>query len=240
MRLMARDANDAKRAPDLTAEQVIAYLRDKPEFFSKHPEALDGVQAPARELGTGVADLQRAMIGRLRNELGEHSEKQQDLLSATRANLQSQGRIHECVLALLAAKSFAQLIQVVTNDFAVILDLDIVSLCVEAAEQGSFSLRNKGVHIVPPGTVDLVMPKDRRLVLRCDVTGDPEIFGAGATLVRSDALVRLSISPATPPALLALGSRDPEQFDAGLGTELLDFLSSVLEHVIQIWLHLPE
>ena len=67
-----------------------------------------------------------------------------------------------------------------------------------------------------------------------------ELFAGGSTLVRSDALVRLSISPATPPVLLAFGSRDPHRFDTGQATELIDFLGSVLEHVIRIWLHLPD
>ena len=35
------------------------------------------------------------------------------------------------------------------------------------------------------------------------VVGDPELFGPGAALVRSDALVRLTISSVTPPALLS-------------------------------------
>jgi uncharacterized protein YigA (DUF484 family) len=40
--------------------------------------------------------------------------------------------------------------------------------------------------------------------------------------------------------LLAFGSRDPHRFDSGQATELIDFLGSVLEHVIRIWLHLPD
>jgi uncharacterized protein YigA (DUF484 family) len=94
--------------------------------------------------------------------------------------------------------------------------------------------------ILAPGTIDAVLGPDRRLTLRGDITGDPELFAGGAPLVRSDALVRLSISPATPPVLLAFGSRDPHRFDSGQATELIDFLGSVLEHVIRIWLHLPD
>ena len=238
---MTQKLKGVKEETGLSADRITEFLRDNPDFFAKHPEALKGVHAPSRGLGDGVADLQQTMIDRLRGEIDQLNTQTRDLVTMSRANLQTQGRIHECVLALLAAKSFEQLIQTVTTDFAVILDLDIVTLCVEAADPNSLSLRTRGLVIVPPGTINSVLgATDRRLVLRGDVSGHPELFGGGATLVRSDALVRLSISHSTPPALLAFGSRDPERFDAGQATELLDFLAGVLEHVVRIWLHLPD
>ena len=47
------------------------------------------------------------------------------------------------------------------------------------------------------------------------------MFGGGAGLVRSDALIRLKISAAAPPGLLAFGTRHPGYFNPGQGTELL-------------------
>ncbi len=237
---MTQRLKNSKRPAGTTAAQVIAFLRANPDFFIKHPESLESMQAPDRPLGDGVVDFQQAMIDRLRGEVGDLSGQQRDLVTTTRANLQSQARVHECILALLAVKSFEELIQTVTTDIAVILDLDVVTLCIEAAGPDDPKTHKKGLIIVPAGTTDAVMDAHRRLVLRGDVVGDPELFGPGAALVRSDALVRLSISSATPPALLCFGSRDAERFDSGQATELLDFLASVLEHVVRIWLYLPE
>ena len=53
-------------------------------------------------------------------------------------------------------------------------------------------------------------------------------------------MLRLTIASATPPALLAFGSRDPEHFHDGQGTELLAFLAQVIERLIRAWLDLPE
>jgi uncharacterized protein YigA (DUF484 family) len=72
------------------------------------------------------------------------------------------------------------------------------------------------------------------------VEGDAMVFGPGAGLVSSDALLRLSISSTTPTALLALGAREPGQFHPGQGTELLTFLARVVESCIRGWLNLPE
>jgi len=223
-----------------TAEQVIEYLRKNPAFFNEHPDSLKAVPAPSRELGDGVVDLQQAMIDQLRRQIETLKGNQHDLLSTTRANMHTQSRIHECVVRLLAATSFEQLIQTVTTDFAVILDLDMVTLCIEADDPAALSVRTRGLMVLQPGTIDAVLGPDKRLALHGDIAGDPELFAAGAPLIRSDALVRLSISASTPPVLLAFGSRDPLRFDSGQATELIDFLGSVLEHVVRIWLHLPD
>jgi uncharacterized protein YigA (DUF484 family) len=237
---MSRDLENASRENGLTDEQVLAYLRDNPDFLNRHPGALDALQMPARDLGTGVADLQQAMIERLRGEIGQHADRQQDLLSTTRANLRNQSRIQDCVLVLLAARSFEHLIQTITTDFAVILELDMVALCIETDDRSAEAIRTRGLNVVPSGTIDAIMGDAERVAVRTHIAGDPEIYGPGATLVESDTLLRLTISSATPPALLALGSRDPQHFEQALGAELMDFLSGVVEHVVRIWLHLPE
>ena len=69
--------------------------------------------------------------------------------------------------------------------------------------------------------------------------GDEALFGSGAGLVRSQALVRLNVSTGTPPCLLALGSREPDMFHSGMRTELISFLARVLERCIGSWLDLP-
>ncbi len=238
---MTQKLRGAKTDPRaLSADRVLEFLRDNPDFFVKHPDALNGLQSPSRALGEGVYDLQQAMINQLRGKIDTLAGNQNDLLSTTRANMQTQSRIHECALNLLGAQSFEQLIQTVTTDFAVILDLDMVTLCIEAADPTPLTIRTRGLMILTPGAIDGILGPDRRLLLRGDINGDPELFAGASTLVRSDALVRLSISPSTPPVLLAFGSRDPQRFDSGQATELIDFLASVLEHVIRIWLHLPE
>jgi hypothetical protein len=67
------------------------------------------------------------------------------------------------------------------------------------------------------------------------------LFGPqAASLVRSDALVRLKVSRHAPAGLLALGARRPGVFHPGQGTELLVFLGQVIEHVIRAWLDLEE
>jgi len=225
-----------------SAETVAEYLLCHPEFFAARPELLDHLQVPAASLQGGgrVLDLRAALIERLRAEVGRMTLLRDEMVSAGRSNQQAQSRVHEAVLALLGATSFEQLIERATGDLAVILDLDVVALGVEQRAEDLPPVRLGGVFQLEPGTVDRLIGSGRELKLRAAVPGDPLLYGAGAGLVRSDALVRLVVSPATPPALLALGSRQEGHFHAGQGTALLGFLGAVLARCVRAWLDLPD
>lgn len=228
-----------KSEADLSAEDVLDWLRQNPEFIATYPELLADVATPERDLGGGVADLQQAMIRRLRADLDLARQRQRELIAAGRANLTSQSRVHECLLAMLAARSFEELIQTVTTDFAVLLDLDVVTLCIEADHSGLPPPYTRGVQIVPAGTVSRLLGDTRAVLLRSAVEGEPEIYGGGAPLVASDALARVTVSPSTPPGLIAFGSREPGKFQPGQAVELLSVLAQSLERTIALWLFRP-
>lgn len=229
------------RKNSLDATQVVEFLSDNPDFLQQNPDLYRVMTPPNRGLGDGVSDLQSAIIDRLRGDAERLKLRQRELMITSRANLSTQARVHECVLALLAATSFEQVIQVVTNDFAILLDLDIVTFCVEMeAGDNIVTLPTAGLRGVREGAVDAIIGEGRTVTLYSDVDGDPELFGAGATLVRSTALVRIDVSTASPPALIAFGTRKSGKFHAKQGTELLDFLGRVLEYVTRTWLELPE
>ena len=239
-------STDRERTPEgaagdpVSAAQVADYLRRHPDFFGQDPELLDVIQPPARDRGEGVVDLQQYMVEHLRGALAELSAARDALVVTGRNNLSAQARVHKAVLALLSAKKFEHFIEILTTDVAVILDLDLVTVGVEQNGQDSARAQSAGVYRLEPGTVDRLIGPGQTVALHAHVDGDPEIFGPGAGLVASDALLRLSISGTTPTALLALGSRQPEQFHSGQGTELLSFLARVVESCIRGWLNLAE
>ncbi|HEY4134625.1 MAG TPA: DUF484 family protein [Alphaproteobacteria bacterium] len=235
-------AADQRFQQAISADHVAGYLRRHPEFLGHYPELLETLKLPARfgpQRGqAGVVDLQSAMIDRLRGENARLAALQAELLATSRANMTSQGRIHAGILALLEATTFENLIQAITTDLAVLLDVDVVSLCVEAPE-GHHHHDVAGVHILAPGEVDAILGNGRDVQLSSSLHVLNPVYGAGATLVRSEALLRLRPSATSPTGLLALGSRHEGRFDANQGTELLGFLARILELCIRTWLGLP-
>jgi uncharacterized protein YigA (DUF484 family) len=240
---MARSTSnrpESKRNPEPTPAQVAAYLRRHPDFLIRHPEVLDGMKPPMRSRGAGVVDLQHFMVERLRGEIQRLRSEQDDLVAVSRDNISTQSRVHKAVLALLSAPSFEHLIEVVTTDLALLLDVDVVSLCIEGADEPLPRIGMGGVHLLEPGTVDRLLGAKRAVLLRADADPEEAVFGGAASLVRSDALVRLAVGSTTPAGLIAFGTRHPGFFNGNQGTELLTFLARVLEHCIRGWLDLPE
>ena len=219
-------------------EDVRAFLAANPHYLTDHPEVLAAVTPKTRHADGNITDLQGFLIERLRSENRKLAERHAELLATTRANAQAQSQVHTAALALLEARSFAGLIEVVTTDLALALDVDVVSLVVE--NPGELSRHSvAGIRIVAPGTVDHHMGAGRDVVLNAGNEGGREIYGAGAGLVASEALLRLRASPETPVGMLALASRNPAHFDPTQGRELLGFLAGVLELCIRTWLNLP-
>ncbi len=229
----------AAAPPEVTAERVEAWLRDTPDFLAQNSALLTALTPPARGLGRNVVDLQHMMLRRLQENVAALEAQRGSLIAAGRAQQASQARAHKSVLALMSATSLQQLVHAVTTDLAVLWDVDVATLCVEAA--GAMrAVPAAGVRVLRAGTVDSLFGNGRKVRLRDNVRASREIFGAGSGLVRSEALLRLQVSRATPPGLLALGSRRPDKFQPKQPTELLGFVARVLEHNIRTWQSLRE
>jgi len=228
---------------ELTDAQVVRFLRENPDFLERYPQLLSVIRAPERqfedadEAGGEVVDLQGAMLSRMRSELAQREEQSSELIDASRANLQSQNRVHAAVIAILSARSLDHMIEILTIDLAGLLNVDAVALCLEGGMVTPTSAQ--GVRVVPVGTIDKILDVSRTVSLRENVEGDRRIYGEAAGLVRSEAMLRLSVREDAPCALLAMGSREPDRFHKGQGSELLTFLARILEHSIRTWLDLP-
>lgn len=223
----------------LTPARVVAFLRAHPDFLLRHPELVDELLPPAPERGRGVVDLQQFMLARLQDEIRRLKGEQRALIQATRANLQSQTRVHAAALTLLSARSFEHLVQLLTTDLALLLGVDVVGLCVETETGHLPRVEIGGLHALAPGDVDAFLGAGKDVLLEGDTTGDPVLFGSGAGLVRSAALIRLQVGPTAPPCLLVVGARVSDRFHSGQGTELLAFLGRIGGLAIRSWLDLP-
>jgi len=224
------------QASAIRVEDVIAYLREHPDFLGRHPDALPLLRAPSRGTRDGVLDFQHFMLERLRHDLGLLQDEQKNLIALSRGNLASQCRVHKATLAMLKAASFEHLLQIVTTDLAVLINVDVVTLGVESTATRTTRMPVHGIHLLRSGMVDELLGADRDVLLCTDIKGDPALYGGAAGLVRSQALLRLSFTRSGPSALLCIGTRKAGTFHPGLGTELLSFLARAAEITIAQWL----
>jgi uncharacterized protein len=221
--------------PDLTADMVMTWLRQNPDFLDQHPDAIDLLTPAKDKKQGGLVDFQHYLVKRLKADREMVLNTSRDIMETARTNMNNVTRIHRAVLRLLESKSFTEFIETITTELATQLDVDICTLVVEAERGQIPHIHIHGIRMVPDGTIDEWM-NGSHIMLQSNIGGTEAIYGGGAALVRSQALVRLTIARDMPPALLAFGSRDPDLFQDGQGTDLIQFLGGVIEREFRGWL----
>ncbi len=232
------ETNKKSNKNEVTPQDIKDFLKQNPRFLNQHPDAIDLILPPKGKREKGIADFQAYMIDRLKADKEEVLGTAQELVETARSNMNNQQRIHNAVLRILEARTFEEFINIITMDLAAMLDTDMSVLVVEAEGRTLPHIQTSGVRIIPEGTVDHWM-RGKTCLLESNIQGIEPIYGGGATLIRSQALLRVDISMDTPPAILAFGSRDADMFQAGQATDQVIFMARVVERAFRQWLQLP-
>ncbi len=224
-----------KIMPAMTDEDVIAFLKSNKGFFKANPQVLEHMDLPGDTHGKGVVNFQQALLEKLKADKSTAQKVQRDLIETVRANMSNQSRIHMAILALLEADTFEEFIATITQDFPVLLDVDTVNLVIESTSREIPFVNQAGIRFAHPGTVQKWLGTGDAL-LQPNINGNEEMFGPGAGLVKSHALLRLEISQNTPAGIMAFGSRDPEAFHPEQSIDQIGFLAQVVERCFRLWL----
>jgi uncharacterized protein YigA (DUF484 family) len=228
------DQLKAEAGRDVREQDVLAYLRRNPRFLSSHPDLLAALAPETRfETDTVVVDMQRFVVERLRRQVDDLKAGSERLVTTTRANMSLVERTMECALALLYARDYEELGQILADDLPTHLSVDAVSIAFETdAVPGD---AGHVIRTLPAGAVQDLMGGAALSLIRPEIEGDAALYGASAGIVRSDALVALADGEGMPPGLFAVGCRTPGYFEAGQGTELIAFLAHVTRYAVGRW-----
>lgn len=239
MTLQPDDSNnptkpDAPAAPD--NETVVDYLRAHPDFLIDNPDIIAVLTPPSHLNDGNVLDLQLYMLEQLQKEVRKLSGNWHELIATSRSNMTTQAQVHVAVLAMLRSDSLATLFHTVAHDFPDMLNMDVVTLCLEQGTALPSAADDPSIRVLPSNAVDRLMGPGRDILLRSKAKQLDEVFGPAASLVRSDALIRLSLAGGQIIGVLALGARELEKFHPGQGTELMGFLARTVEICVDRWM----
>ena len=224
----------------ITADDVVAYLKAHPDFFEKQAELGSELGVPPRVQGPGVIDMQQAILKRLRGEIDRLKIERTEIIANSKQNQIVQNRIQAAVISIIQATTFEKMIHVVTHELPELLDVDFITMAIEANADAPKRVPVRGVYVLAPGAIDAAIGPDKHARLRSDIVGEEAFFGEVSRFVKSDVLMRLRVSSGSPDGVMCFGARDPEAFGPEMSTELLFFLAKVLENTIRAWLDLPE
>lgn len=227
---------------DLTKEMVIAYLREHPDFVTENPEVLDLLIPEEQNHGRGVIDFQFHAIDNLRGNMKRFEERFHKLVVSAQDNMSTQHQVHQASLAIMKAGTIQQLLEALTSDLMHWFDTDVVRLCLESQAAGLYDTyyseaNYSGICFVPHGVVNAALLKDDvRLI--ADTQDEPPIgfemiFADCSSLVRSCALLRLSMPELGQEAILAFGVRRTGHFDPMQAKDLLGYLANVTATKLQ-------
>lgn len=224
----------------ITADDVVAYLKTHLDFFEKHAELGSEMGVAPRAQGPGVIDMQQAILKRLRSEIDRLKTERTEIIANSKQNQIVQNRIQAAVISIIQATTFEKMIHVVTHELPELLDVDFITMAIEANADAPKRVPVRGVYVLAPGAIDAAIGPDKHARLRSDIVGEDAFFGEVSRFVKSDVLMRLRVSSGSPDGVMCFGARDPQAFGPEMSTELLFFLAKVLENTIRAWLDLPE
>lgn len=213
---------------DLEAKDVAEYLRQHPRFLEHFPDVAADLVIP-REHGA-AASLAAYQLETLRARNRELSQRLAELVEIASDNEQLVVRVHTLTVGLLRDDNLADTCRSFVATLHEDFHTDLVRLVL--FRDDAELQRADWLVAVPEGAGAL--PAFADFLAR----GEPacgrlaqekldRLFGAGATRVRSAALLRIGGQ-----GLLAIGSEDANRFHPGIGTLFLKLIAQALDAAI--------
>ncbi|WP_424933405.1 DUF484 family protein [Amaricoccus macauensis] len=233
---------------DAAAADLKERILDHPGVILDDPNLMRALLAAERTAaGRNVVDLRGVLVERLEERIEQLEDTHREVLAAAYENVAGTNQIHRACLELLDAPDFAVFLDTMVEGLPRMLSIDIVRLGLEApgVEAGS-GLGPEGklkgaVIALPEGGVDTYITHGRGLgprqvTLRQLAKASPDIYGAEASEIRSETVLRLDLGEARRRGLLVFGSRSEGRFHPEQGTDLLAFFSGVFERALRRWI----
>ncbi|MFK7916384.1 MAG: DUF484 family protein [Pseudomonadales bacterium] len=226
----------SKPTPISRETAVIDYLRNDPDFFKRHPGLLTDLNLP-HESGSTISLIER-QVALLRERNIDMRRRMNELVGTAKENDVLFSNIRTLTLALLGVASWHELNEILATHFLVDFNADFVCCHLRVDAPASLQSDRAGLALNHIATNDSLLPavalqqgdKPRCVTLRS--TELHSLFPGQAQAVTesgSAVLIPLNIGPV---ASLAVGSRNPDHFNASQDTLFVEYISDVTSHVV--------
>jgi uncharacterized protein len=211
-------------------EQVKEYLVQHPDFFSRHPEALESLALP-HDSGRAISLVER-QVSVLRQRNVELRHRLNELIDNARSNDQLFEKSKQLVLNLVAAQTLPSLITALYDSLRDDFNIPSVSLLVfsDAGHEPAPGLARAVGEDQAHDKIGGLFHGSRPL---CGILRPDEVdflFGEHGGSIGSVAAVRLGRD--RPLGILALGNPDPHHYQSSSGTLFLSHIADVLNRVM--------
>lgn len=214
---------------DFEAE-VVAWLGDHPEFFTRHPELVESLRIPHPcRPAVSLLEYQNRL---LRERSQRLHDKLLELVDIARDNDRLAERVQRLALGLLDARG--GLDELLHGVKAILRDefrADCVALCLAAPPTVGLSAVGEWLRPEVVGLFEAVFRAGRPQCGRLSLKQAEALFGHDAGDAVSAALIPLDGESWR--GLLAVGSGDANRFHSGVGTLFLERIGQLISQALQ-------
>lgn len=232
---------DDKR--EITAEQVAAYLKQHPDFFTYQPAALDSLNLS--ESPEGTISLAQCQLERFQQKSEKLHKQLNSLLFNARKNTELQARIHQLCLRLMDADGLGEILPLLMNELKQEFEADEVALRLFYRGNAKVNLPEFVDNIVQLHVddddfkiFDNVLAKQQPVCGRLTQAQKALLFADKAEQVQSVACVPLGHEPCA--GLLAIASFNVNRFHADMATDYLSFLGEITMRLLRPYHHVSD
>jgi uncharacterized protein YigA (DUF484 family) len=223
------------------ADDLRAKIMANPDVLLDDHDLMRALVSANDDARGNVVDLRAIAMQRLEARFDRLEDTHRNVIAAAYDNLAGTNQVHRAILRMMDAESFAAFLQILTKDVADILRVDAVRLALESDDAADQPQMDPAIVVVPAGFVTDYIAVGRKsaarqVTLRRFQNVGASLYGDRAPFLQSEACLLLDLGPGRRPALLLLGSENPEEFSQSQGTDLLAFFTGVLERVLRRWL----
>lgn len=204
------------------------------------------ISANVKSMGSNIVDLRGVAMNRLEDRLDRLEDTHRSVIAAAYDNLAGTNQVHRAILRLMDGVEFEHFMADLQGDVAEILRIDSIRLVLETRQTdmdaaAALSDVSDVITLVIPGFVEAYLTggrdtSTRPVTLRTVGPASEQVFGWDAGFIKTEACLKLDFGPGRLPAMLVLGSDDPQHFTPQQGTDLLAFFGGVFERVMRRYL----
>lgn len=226
----AAEKIDTPSSSELSADDVVSYLKSNPEFFIEQDDLLADLSLP-HESGKAISLLER-QVTILRDRGVDARQKLNNLLENARNNDQLFDTTRSLVLALLRAKDVTEIADVAQDQLSNQTNIDSCEVILVNKEglKVADSVRTESVDILKKQFADVFRLKRTH----CGALSEEQtqyLFPTQGSGIKSTALCPV-VSNGEILALIAFGNNSDNYFNVNLDTLFLDFIGHVVGAVL--------
>ena len=219
----------------LTAEDIENYLRKNPDFFLGRPELLAELSIPHRS-GEAVSLVEK-QVKVLREQNEQARKRLHELIEIAKLNEDLAHRMHHLALTLIDAAGPEEIFKTLYENLKRNFRAEKVAVRLFAQAAGTelpAMAEFVGEQAGEAGLFEALIEKRLPTVGVPALEQQAFLFGPDGAEISSVVLVPLRGGDWG--GVLAIGSRDPDRFQKGMGVELLANMGEVLSFILKPWI----